>query len=199
MKKILLLLALFVATIGFTQNDDFFDFGAVGGLNFGSNGDLSNDFSGQNLKSDNKSGYHVGVYFNFKIKNSYIRPEVLYTKTKSEFSSDDYDVTKIDVPLLYGIDVVGPLSIFFGPSFQYTLDTELENVETDAIDIKNDIAINGQFGIALKLGKQIRLDARYEIGLSDNISEISEISPINATSEIDNKPNQLIFSISLQL
>jgi len=201
MKKIFLIIAIFSFGIIYSQDDDnFFDFGAVAGFNYGSNGDLSSDFSTNNLKSDNKSGYHLGVYLNFNLGKSYIRPEILYTKTKSSYDSADFDVSKIDVPLLYGVKIFKPLSVFFGPSFQYTLNTELEGVDTDDIDIKNDFAVNAQFGLALKLGKQIRLDARYETGISENISSIDTQPNINNSSfNVDTKPNQLILSISLQL
>ncbi|MCF6350894.1 MAG: PorT family protein [Flavobacteriaceae bacterium] len=198
MKKILLIIAVFSFGVVTSQNDKFFDFGAVFGFNYGSNGDLSQDFTASNLSSDKKSGFHAGVYLNFNLGKTYLRPEILYTKTKSAYESNDFDVTKIDLPIMYGIKLLKPLSIFFGPSLQYTLNTKLENVDANQIEIENDLAVNAQFGAALQLGKQIRLDARYEIGISNNISSIENSSTIS-NAIIDNKPNQLILSVSLQL
>lgn len=196
MKKIFLIVTVLYSGFIFSQNDNSFDFGAVVGYNYGSNGDLSSDFTTSNLKSKNKSGYHAGIFLHFNFDKSYLRPEILYTKTKSSYDKSDFDVTKIDVPLLYGIKVFKPLSVFLGPSIQYTLDTELEAVNTSEIEINNDLAVNAQFGAALQLGKQIRLDARYEIGISENITTIKD--SVNDLT-IDTKPNQLILSVSLQL
>ena len=199
MKKIFLVLTIFSFSLLSAQNDDFFDFGIVAGLNFGSNGDYSSDFTSDNLKSDNKLGYHGGIYLNFNFSKFYLRPEGIYTKTKSDYNSSDFDVEKIDLPILFGIKLFKPLSIFAGPSFQYTLSAELEDIDTDEIDIENEFVVNGQFGLAVQLGQQIRLDARYEIGLSDNISTIRNNNLDTNIGTIDSKPNQLIFSLSLQL
>lgn len=197
MKKTILIISLLICSITFSQNNNFFDYGAVVGFNYGSNGDFSNELTSSNLSSKNKSGYHVGVYLNFDFKKFTLRPEVLYTKTKSSYGSSEFDVSKIDIPVNYGIKIVKPLTFFFGPSFQYSLDTDLENLDTSEIDIENDFAVNGQAGLALQLGKQIRLDARYEIGISKNIATIRNGD--TKIGEIDTKPNQLILSISLQL
>lgn len=197
MKKIIVIVSFLISTMAFSQSNSFFDYGAVVGFNYGSNGDFSNELTSENLSSKNKSGYHVGVYLNFDFKKFTLRPEVLYTKTKSTYSSSEFDVAKIDIPVNYGIKIVKPLTFFFGPSFQYSLDADLEDVDSNQIDIENDFAVNGQAGLALQLGKQIRLDARYEIGISKNIVTITDGN--TKLAEIDTKPNQLILSISLQL
>ncbi len=199
MKKIILIIAIFSFTNHFSQNDDFFDIGAVAGYNYGSNGDLSINGLSTSIESQEDSGFHAGLFLNFNLPSFYIRPEVVYSQTKSSYESNDFEVSKIDVPIMFGKKILGPLSIFLGPSFQYTLENDLENVGDQKIDIKNDIAINGQFGIGLQLGKQIRLDARYELGISDNISTVNTLNTDNINSEIDAKPSQFIFSLSLQL
>lgn len=196
MKKIILIIAIFSFTNHFSQNNDFFDIGAVAGINYGSNGDFT--FPDQSsISSSKKSGFHAGIYLNFNLPSFYLRPEIVYTQTKSSFDSADFEVSKIDVPIMFGRKILGPLSVFLGPSFQYTLDNDLGNFNSDDINIKNDIAVNGQFGIGLQLGQQIRLDARYEIGISDNITTIRNFD--NSLGEIDSKPSQFIFSVSLQL
>jgi hypothetical protein len=203
MKKTLLILAIFSFGIISSQNDDFFDFGAVVGFNYGSNGDLSSDFTTNNLSSDKKSGYHAGLYFQFSFKDMYIRPEVVYTKTKSNYNSAIFDMAKIDIPVLVGFTIIKPISLFVGPSFQYALQNDLKGLEGfdfNDLDVENEFAINAQLGLAIKIGKQIRLDARYEKGISENLITLQDnTSTSGLLTTLDTKPDQFTFSISLQL
>ena len=80
--------------------------------------------------SDSKIGFHLGVFYKMKLPIIYIKPELVYTNTKSSYdlagSSTDYDISKIDLPIMVGIGIIGPLDLFAGPSFQYILDTDLK-------------------------------------------------------------------------
>ena len=40
---------------------------------------------------------------------------------------------KIDAPLLVGIKVLGPISVFGGPSLQYILDSEFDGISINDI------------------------------------------------------------------
>ncbi|MFK7750808.1 MAG: outer membrane beta-barrel protein [Kordia sp.] len=176
-------------------------FGVKAGLNFNSNGefklqDVIN--AGENIVEDSgdaKIGYHVGAYYEINFSKLYLRPEIVYTKTKSEYGSSAYDMSKIDVPVLVGIDVIGPLSIFAGPAFQYTLDNDLEN--NTISDVRNDITVGFNFGAAVKIGN-IGLDVRYERGFSENEANILDSNNIQIGT-LDSRPSQIIFSLSLRL
>ncbi|WP_298517921.1 outer membrane beta-barrel protein [uncultured Kordia sp.] len=194
MKNNLLCFALlFVSASCFAQ------FGIKAGLNFNSNGELREIVTaGENILEDSgdaKIGYHVGAYYEINFSKLYLRPEVVYTATKSEYGSNAYDMSKIDVPILLGIDVIGPLSIFAGPAFQYTLDNDFEN--STISDVQNDITVGFNFGAAVKFGN-IGLDVRYERGFSQNEANILDSNNI-AVGTLDSRPSQLIFSLSLRL
>ena len=171
-------------------------FGIKAGLNYNSNGNYfkSIDDSAENPKRN--IGYHVGVFG--KIGNQlYFRPELIYTATKSSYDSDDFTMKKIDAPLLVGAKVLGPVSVFAGPSLQYILNTEFDGI--DIKDVEDDFSIGLNFGIALNLNK-IGIDLRYERGFSNNEAVfIDNNLSTGVVSRIDTRPDQLILSLSVAL
>ncbi len=126
MKKLILLLVL-TTTCTFTFAQAGSSFGIKGGLNYNANGDYFESI-GETVEDPSRNiGYHIGLFG--KVGNSlYFRPELVYTKTKSEYDSGDFDMQKIDAPLLVGVKILGPLSVFGGPSLQYILDSEFDGV-----------------------------------------------------------------------
>ena len=169
-------------------------FGVKGGLNFSSNGDLKE--IGQDVKADGKTGYHVGIMYQTKGDGFYLRPELVYTKTKSSYSittgKSDFDMSKIDMPILLGYHIFKPISIFAGPSLQYILDSDLKGFNLNAAE--KDFTVGVQFGAAVQLGDKLTVDLRYEKGLSKNLAEIAGISG----DKIDTRPTQLILSLALK-
>ena len=102
---------------------------------------------------------------------------------------------KIDAPILVGAKVLGPLSVFAGPSFQYILDSEFEGISIN--NIENDLSVGLNFGIGLNLNK-VGIDVRYERGFSNNEASFLNNNNID-TSRLDTRPDQLILSLSLIL
>jgi hypothetical protein len=177
----------------------FAQFGVKAGLNFNSNGELREIVTaGENILEDSgdaKIGYHLGAYYEINFSTLYLRPEIVYTKTQSEYGSSNYDMSKIDVPILLGIDVIGPISLFAGPAFQYTLNNDLDDATIS--DVENDITVGFNFGAAVKIGN-IGLDVRYERGFTQNEANILDSNNITIGT-LDSRPSQLIFSLSVDL
>lgn len=202
-KSLLMAVFALIGLTAFAQKDS--GFGIKAGLNYNQNGDLSFkqvESAGADLiaGSDGKVGYHVGFYGKLDMPKIYIRPELIYTKTKSSYNVDggtnDYDVSKLDLPVLLGYKIIGPLHIFAGPAFQYTLNNDLEDVELD--DVKNDFTIGAHFGVGVNLGN-IGLDVRYERGFSENEAEIIGNNIADISGRVDSRPSQIIFGLSLKL
>ncbi len=193
MKKSLLM-AVF-ALIGITasaQNDS--GFGIKAGLNYGGNGDYFNSISEAYENPDKNIGYHFGLYG--KIGDRlYLRPELVYTQLKSGYDDGDFKMSKLDVPILVGAKIIGPLNVFAGPAFQYIVDTDFKDITIG--DVENDFSVGLNIGAGLTLGK-LGVDIRYERGFSEN--EVSVLSANVPTGDrIDTRPDQLILSFSLQL
>jgi len=201
-KSLLVAVFALIGITAFAQKDS--GFGIKAGLNYNKNGDLISSVgnASENIiqGSDGKVGYHVGFYGKLDLPKIYLRPELIYTKTKSSYDveggTNDYDISKLDLPVLLGYKVIGPLHIFAGPAFQYTLNNDLEDIELD--DVKNDFTIGAHFGVGLNLGK-IGLDVRYERGFSENEAEIIGDNIADISGRVDSRPSQIIFGLSLKL
>lgn len=199
MKKGILILAMLVSSAGIAQSG----FGVVAGLNYGDNGeatfsDVTN--AGEDIVkgADSKVGYHAGLYYRSEFSSFFLKPELLYTTTKSSFQYNnedaEYNVSKLDLPILIGIDVLGPVHVFAGPSLQYILDNDFQGVSL--ADVENEFTIGAQFGAGLQFSG-IGLDVRYERGLKENEAQV--IDSQTGLRRVDSRPNQIIFSLSLNL
>lgn len=170
-------------------------FGIKAGLNYGGNGDYFQSAADNFENPDQNIGYHIGIYG--KLGNQlYFRPELMYTKTKSEYDSGEFDMQKLDMPLLVGLKVLGPLHVFAGPSLQYILDTDFDNLTVD--NVENDFSVGLNFGIGLNL-KRLGIDLRYERGFSDNEATFIDNNNLISMDRLDTRPEQLILSLSYRL
>ncbi|MDV7187595.1 porin family protein [Lutibacter sp. TH_r2] len=198
MKKRITLFTIALLTTFFVSNAQN-DWGLKGGLSFNTNGELKeflNETSDIVNKQDgsSKTGYNIGLYGKLDLGSIYLRPELLYTKTKSEYSinsgSEDYELTKIDVPVLVGVKLIGPLNVFAGPAFQYVVENDLKGVNIS--DVEKDFTVGVNIGASIELGR-FGFDARYERGFSKNEAEWTDVSE---SFTLDSRPEQLIFSLS---
>ncbi|MDO7171678.1 outer membrane beta-barrel protein [Mariniflexile sp. AS56] len=189
--KTTILFALFlVTTVSYTYAQTATGFGLKGGLNYNGNGKYFESISDNAQNPDRNVGYHVGIFGKIGTK-VYFKPELVYTSTKSDYNSDTFEMQKLDAPLLVGVKVLGPLSVFAGPSLQYILDTEFDGVTIDNVEDEFSVGVN--FGIGLNLNK-VGIDLRYERGLNKN-----EATFLNNNNRVDTRPDQLILSLSLVL
>lgn len=179
------------------------DFGAKAGINYNFAGDLSevisetgNNFENLIAGADNKAGFHVGLWSKINLIGLYVRPEVNYTvlnnsyNNASENINTDFKTKKVDVPILIGAKLLGPLHIFGGPALQYISNSEFtqsgfENIRTQ------DLSVGLQLGAGLDLGR-LGVDVRWEKGFSNDLD--GEF--LNTNIKVDNRPNQIIFGLS---
>jgi len=189
------LLALFFVSISATTfAQTATGFGIKAGLNYNANGDYFDAATELTKNPDRNVGYHFGLFG--KIGNQiYFKPELIYSSTKSDYDNNSFEMQKLDAPLLIGMRVLGPVSVFAGPSFQYILDSEFDNISIN--NIENDFSVGLNFGIALNL-KKIGIDLRYERGFSNNEANFLSNNGIE-TSRLDTRPDQLILGLSLIL
>ena len=196
MKKMLLaaVVALF-GTSAFAQSDS--GFGLRGGLNYNGNGDYIESFGDVAREPDRNVGFHLGVFHKVKLGPIYIKPELVYTKTKSDYDDASFNLSKLDAPVLVGFKVIGPVNIFVGPSFQYILNSEFDGISID--NVENDFSVGANFGIGVNLGK-LGVDLRYERGFSENEARFINTNITSLPdSRLDTRPEQVILSFSLQL
>ncbi len=153
MKRFLILVTAFIllSVQGFSQA------GIKAGLNFNSAKDFSlSNFSNASL--NNKTGFHVGLLYNFKIPliGLSIQPELMYAQNKSEFKGEansgefKLNTLKAAASVQWGIDLMllRPF-IQVVPFVGYTLDnkTTLKNLEWNVEKVR--------YGIGLGAGLDI--------------------------------------------
>jgi hypothetical protein len=182
------------------------DYGIKAGLSYNSNGKLSEIVDETETILDNKgkgkSGFNLGFYGKLDLGPIYLRPELVYTKTTTEYNlgneMEDYKISKIDIPVLVGVDLIGPLSVFAGPAFQYVLSNDLKGLSFNSIEKEFTVGMN--IGASVKLGR-FGFDVRYERGFNDSEADVidSNIQGATVGYRLDSRPKQLIFSLSYSL
>lgn len=168
--------------------------GLKGGLNYNANGDYFDSIEMNSKNPERNTGYHIGLFGKIGDK-IYFRPEIVYTSTKSDYDDDTFKLQKLDAPLLVGIKVLGPISVFGGPSLQYILDSEFDGIAIN--EIEKDFSVGLNFGIGINFNK-LGIDLRYERGFSDNEATFLGNNGIGI-DRLDTRPDQLILSLSLLL
>jgi hypothetical protein len=216
MKKGLLMIALFIGAIQFSNAQ--ISYGLKAGMNFDANSEASSYIElPDGITLDSKSsngGFHAGAWLRVKVPliGLYVRPEIIYTDLKSEYtinaplvgldnSKIEYSLTKIDVPVLLGLKFLGVGNIFLGPNVQYLLKSDMSS------DIYNSDSIDEELSFGLVIGAGVEfwklgLDVRFETGFvtpeSTDISSIGSIEDLKPVVDAltGQKPNQVIVGLS---
>ncbi|MGB1971481.1 MAG: porin family protein [Flavobacteriaceae bacterium] len=173
-------------------------FGAKAGLNYDSLGDLDfSDVSLERFNSSAKTGFHFGLYANVNLLLFYLRPELQFSQSKSQVSADgSIALNKLEAPILLGYKILGPLSIFAGPSFQYILSEKGSKISLG--DLDKDFTVGLQIGTRLQLGR-FGLGLRYERGFSDNEVLILANNNVDIAGRVDARSKQWIISATYDL
>ena len=203
MKNMKKLMVAAILITGFGMSAQNASFGIKGGLNYGATGDyetfsdVSGDFTSSFEEGEDKTGFHAGLFAQFEILGIFIQPELMYTELNTEYSAFDYKLSKIDAPVLVGINILGPLNIKAGPSFQYILDNKIKGSDLQIEDVEKDITVGYQLGAGLDLGR-LGFDVRHEGSFQDNFAEGGNIAADSGFT-IDSRPSQWILSVSYAL
>lgn len=205
MKK--LVLTVLTLPLFFSISHAQVDIGLKGGVNYNFGGDFKEIFSdvGNNATNivrtgaDNRAGFHLGLWSRFHFAGLYLRPEISYTELNNSYNNQNETVNnidtkfttkKLDIPILLGTKIIGPVHIYGGPSIQYILDSKFSADEITQIKT-DDISVGLQLGTGVELGR-LGLDVRWEKGFSNDLD--GEF--LNTDIRVDNRPNQIIFGLS---
>ena len=206
MKNLLFALLFFGSIL--SANAQFLNWGVKGGINYNANGDLfvvAEDIISDPLSSNQELGYHFGLLAEIKLPLFlYIRPELLYTHTESSYSTDEdgeamLKMDRIDIPVLLGFRVFKIGRFFFGPSFQYIMNTDLsaENVDNIKNISYDDFNMAAQVGVGLNFGR-FGADIRWEAGLlgTEALYEVDDIEFDDTTDvSVDTDNMQFLLSV----
>ena len=192
--------------INFGLNDD----------NFGSIKNIDNKIDNYNIDIKNSTGFQIGVFTEIDLITFYIRPELnlIFSKSKNasaysnqsnessilnqsiNIAEHSFKSTDIQVPIIFGYKVFGPISLFTGPTFKYSLSS---SSNFDLEDINDKYTLSILLGARVKV-RSISLGLRYERGLNSN-----EVLIINANgvdldeANVDLTTNKLSLNISYDI
>ena len=198
---------LFTSSGLLAQGNLGFQFG-LNDDNFGSIENISNKIDNYDLDIKNSTGFQFGVFTEIDLITFYIRPELnlIFSKSKNAaaYSLDEginiaehsYKSSEIQLPIIFGYKVLGPISVFGGPSFKYNLSNSSNfNLE----DIKDKYTLSLLLGSRVKI-RSISVGLRYERGLNNNEVLILNAKGVDLDdANVDLTTNKLSLNISYDI
>lgn len=162
MKKLFLITAVLFLGVSALNAQDL-KFGAKIGANF-------SKLSGDGVNGDNLTSFHVGVLAELNlIDNLSIQPELMYSSQGTKYQDEKFKLDYVSLPVLAKFYLVSEkLSLEAGPQFSFLLNDDVPNTfETKTFDFA---AIGG---LGYNLTKNIFVQARYVVGLTDTSKDAS--------------------------
>ncbi|GHC63967.1 porin family protein [Ulvibacter litoralis] len=162
MKKLVVLaIAILVSSISFGQE---IDLGIKAGANFASITDAS--------EVSNKTGFLAGAFAGIKFSDKVgVQVDLLYSQQGAEFDAGEFDLNYAIVPVVLKYYLVQGLNIQAGPQFGFIVDDNIKEIYGDiegAVKAES-FDLTAVVGAGYDLPMGLRIDARYNFGLSDII------------------------------
>ena len=209
MKNHTLILFLLLNTTLYSQGNLGISFG-LNDDSFGSIENISSTIDNYDLDLKNATGFQFGVYTEIDLITFYIRPELNFIFSKANQGSalltgnatedilkHNLKSSEIQVPIIFGYNILGPLSIFGGPSFKYNLKTDSDIIDLE--DIKDKYILSLLLGSRIKM-RSLGIDLRYERGLNNGELKIINDNGLNIPNgNIDSTTNRFSILLSYDL
>jgi hypothetical protein len=149
---------VFALLFGVTSYGQGFDLGLKLGANFSTISDASG--------LSNKTGFHAGAFGAIKFSDKLaIQGDLLYSQQGAKFSPGDFELDYINVPVVVKYYLIGGLNLQAGPQFGFVVNDNFEDGELESFDL------SGVVGAGYDLPFGLRLDARYNFGLTDIVKD----------------------------
>ena len=204
--RLLFFLLIFSSSL-YAQGNLGFQFG-LNDDNFGSIENFRSKIDNYDLNLKNSTGFHFGFFTEIDLITFYIRPELnlIFSKSKNAaaYSSDEginiaehkFRSSEIQLPIIFGYKIFGPISVFGGPSFKYNLSNS-SNFNLD--EIKDKYTLSLLLGTRFKI-RSISVGLRYERGLNNNEVLIINANGVNLDeANVDLTTNKLSLNISYDI
>lgn len=213
--RIPILFFLFTSSMLIAQGNIGVNFG-LNDDNFGSIENIKTKVDDYNLDLKNSTGFQLGLFTEIDLITFFIRPEInlIFSKSKNgtaftsignsnsilnesiNIAEHTYKSTDIQVPIIFGYKILGPVSLFAGPTFKYNLSN---SSNFDLEDIKDKYNLSILLGTRVKV-RSFSLGLRYERGLNNNELLIVNANGIDLdNANIDTTTNKLSLNISYDI
>ena len=206
MKKIILLFV--IVLLGTELSYAQFALGVKVGYNANK---LSTDLD--TVKSQVNSGFHVGVWARFG-KRFYVAPELDYTMSGAVFTNEGnlstnnwkqkITIGSLDIPVMLGFKIIHSdfitWRIELGPQASFVVNKKVEDENSVLGPIKESSLSSMGWYVLGGTGIDIlfmRLDIRYQYGLSQLIKDVETSGSTNAT--FDTKNQMFVVSLGFKI
>ena len=209
MKKCKLIFFLIINTSLYSQGNLGINFG-LNDDSFGSIENIQNTIDNYDLDLKNATGFQFGMFTEIDLITFYVRPElnfiysisnqgsaILSGNISEDLLKHKFKSSEIQVPIIFGYNIIGPISIFGGPSFKYNLNSTSDVFDLE--DVKDKYKLSLLLGSRIKI-KSIGIDLRYERGLNSGEIKIINANGLNIPNgNIDSTNNRFSILISYDL
>lgn len=173
-------LALFFVASSSLAQEFTYSLGIKGGINYSLGGYIQETDRGPadepvvtQYDAQSQIGYQAGVFAQANFGRLFLRPEITYSSITTSYdfplASTEHEVTKFDLPLLLGYNVIGPLDMYAGPVYSNISTSEITldpTGETGRVVVQGTPGVNLQAGLKFDLGR-FEVDFRYERTLTN--------------------------------
>ncbi len=198
MKKCKLVFFLIINTSLYSQGNLGINFG-LNDDSFGSIENIQNTIDNYDLDLKNATGFQFGMFTEIDLITFYVRPElnfiysisnqgsaILSGNISEDLLKHKFKSSEIQVPIIFGYNIIGPISIFGGPSFKYNLNSTSDVFDLE--DVKDKYKLSVLLGSRIKI-KSIGIDIRYERGLNSGEIKIINANGLNIPNGNINSTN----------
>jgi hypothetical protein len=164
MKKFILLFA----TIGLFATEaqaQGIDLGLKAGVNFANITDASG--------LSNRTGFVFGAFVGGKLGDKLgIQGDLLYSQQGAEADPEKIDLNYVNVPVVIKYFLTESLNLQAGPQFGFVVDDNIKQVFNNIVEAES-FDLTGVVGLGYDLPMGIRLEGRYNFGLTDVVKNES--------------------------
>jgi len=120
------------------------------------------NLNGQNVNDviASRLGFVGGAYLSVPVAPTLaLQPEIMYEQKGGKINGNSIQLGYVEVPVLLDVNLIGPLGLLLGPSFEVNTDSSgVQNVNSTDVGL---IA-----GAQLNISRLL-ISGRYEVGLTD--------------------------------
>ena len=157
--------AFFISTTVFSQE---LDLGIKLGSNFASIIDAQTIGRGSWLT---RKGFQAGAFAGIKFsEKTAIQLDVLYSQQGASFDASDFELSYVNLPLVFKYYLAGGLHLQVGPQFGILVDDNVKEFLTEAAQSSD---VSGIIGLGYDLPFGLRVDGRYNIGFTEVLKDLS--------------------------